>query len=816
MIFVCKRREILIKCGKDIIIVEVSSLDTLFDDIETAKTKTIIKQNNKQVFFIYLKPREFDDVKSHTVKKDDDTIIFHGEGDEIDDTNFKDVSSTNTLTSARVSGMLNSLKMKGYDIGELDYDYVRKDQAYVFIARILQEESDTNVCWLRLLDRETIYGDKRMDIPELNKIFETAMSDANKDDSDLCDEEPNSEEKCVRYLIMFIRRNYAYNELSNKFTLNIDDDVIRYMIKRFPDWFSRIVKRALESYKLKCSLSFSAESTIKMADLKPELGDNIICFDCDVIAVEDRMTVTTQADFKCMNCMAVRSATLNAKRVFDDIMCYQCDRIMKQHRIISTQYVQILWLSEFMTEATHGKPDTIKGKIYGDFVGESFVGQKKRIVGQFKSEKKDRSKYNEIFIDVVTVIDLDDDDILLPTDEELDEWKNLISKLGDDFLTRLTELSYTIIGHIGVKKSSLLAVASAPKTTKKVNNLSELLLGDPGVAKSKIIQETLNLSQKSIFTTGKGNSAAGLTGGMDRISSNSPLVFLPGALTIANEGLAGVDEIDKMNEHDRESMLTAMSEGFVPINKVGVHGTLPTDTTIIAAANPKTGRYRDKPILDQINISEPLLSRFTMIWLMRDVVDEYNDACIAQHILNDMSMGTEITVDSEKIKRFLNYVKLNYYPTLSKEAKKHLQQYYIKVRKLSSRQDRIPVDARKVEDLSKLSIAYARINMRDLVTESDAKKMCELFDESLESFGIDPKNGNIMETFKSKRENNKQEFQDDALKRLRLDGGTFTEDDFIVELARDGAFYTQESAKILFRRLQAKGDIFKNTDDTYR
>lgn len=806
----------MIKCGKDIIIVKVSSLETIFDDIETAKTKTIIKQNEAQKFFIYLKPREFDDVQSHTVTKGDDVIIFHGEGDNIDDTNFKAISNTDIITSARVSGMLNSLKMKGYDIGEMDYNHVRKDQAYAFIVRILQEEDDTNKCWLRLLDREKIYGNKGMDVPELNKIFQSAMNEAEKEDTDLCDDKPNSEEKCVDYFIMYIRRNYDYNELSDKFTLNLDDDVIRYIIKRFPNWFIRMVKRALESYKLKCSLSFNAESTIKMADLNPELADNVICFDCDVIAVEDRMTVTTKADFKCGGCSAVKTVGMNEKRVFDDVMCYECERVMKQHRILLTQFVQMVWLSEFMTEATHGKPDTIKAKIYGDFVGESFVGQKKRIVGQFRSEKKDRSRYNEIFIDVITVIDLDDEDILLPTDDELEEWKKLIAELGDEFLTRLTELSYTIIGHVGVKKASLLAVASAPKTTKKVNNLHELLLGDPGVAKSKILQETLNLSQKSIFTTGKGNSAAGLTGGMDRVSSNSPLVFLPGALTIANEGLAGVDEIDKMNEHDRESMLTAMSEGFVAINKVGVHGTLPTDTTIIAAANPKSGRWKEKPILDQINISEPLLSRFAMIWLMQDIVDEYNDTNIAQHILNDMSMDTEITVNSEKIKRFLNYVKLNYNPILSNEAKKHLQIYYIKIRKISSRQDRIPIDARKVEDLAKMSIAYARINMRDLVTESDAKKMCELFAESLKTFGIDPDSGNIMETFKSKRENNQQEFLDDALNRLRSGDGTFTEDDFIVELARDGTFYSQDQAKTLFKRLQSKGEIFKNPDDTYR
>ncbi len=806
----------MVKCGKDLVVIEVDSLESLFDDVEIAKSKTVIKQNNSLKFFIYIKPMEFDNVSTRTIKKDSDTVIFHGEGDELDDSEFIDVSNTDKIATSRISGMLNSLQMKGYDIGDLNYDHVRKDQAYAFITRIFKEESDTNVCWLKLLERERVYGDKRMDIPELGKIFQTAMSEAGKDETDLCDEIPDTYNKRVNYLIMYIRRNYNYNELSNKFTINLNNNTLWEIMENDPDAFIEMSKNALSYYKLQCSLDFIVDTNVKMIDLKPELDKNMVVFDCEIIAVEDKMSVTIRGDFKCPMCRGVRSATSTNRGMFDDIACFECEKSMKLYRILETKSIQIMWLSESMTDARHGKPSVIKSKIYGDFVGESFVGQKKRIIGQFRSERKDRSKYNEIFIDVIAVIDLDDEDILLPTDDEINEWRKLCEESGDEFLTKLTDLSYTVIGNIGVKKSSILAVVSAPKTTKKINNLHELMVGDPGVAKSHIIKETLKLSQKQILTTGRGNTAAGLTGGMDRVTSNSPLVFLPGALTIANEGLAGVDEIDKMNENDREAMLPAMSEGYVPINKVGVHGILPTDTTIIAGANPKTGRWKDKPILDQITMSEPLLSRFTIIWLIRDIVDEYNDANVAYHILNDMSPDTEITVDSDKIKRFLNYVKINYNPTLSDEAKKYLQQYYVKIRKISSRQDRIPVDARKVEDLAKLSIAYARVNMRDRVTKNDAKLMCELFEESLQSFGIDPENGNIMETFKSRQDVNKQEFLSDALVRLRLDGDTFTEDDFIIELARDGTFYSQDQARVLFKRLQAKGEIFKNPDDTYR
>lgn len=805
----------MIECGKDVVIFEVEKLSVIFDDVEAVKAKTKILMNSDGVYYVYLKPYEFDETKSRTLEKKDGTkIIIHGDGETLDDHEWSNISHNENITEVRLSGILSHLKTQGFNVDDFEYgnESVRNDSAFTYAAKLLKEGKNTNQVWADLFNREKVY-EHPMDIPSLSKVFELALKESGIEESEKPIRLPSSFLEWHDYLIIYVRRNYNYNELSNTFYFDLNDEHIHVMMQVYTKSFTKYIMDILKLHGLEPKLEFISDININIKDIKPDLYDKIISFHCDVIAVEDKMTVTTKADFICDRCQSAKTETCDEHRKIGNVLCSSCDGKMGEYRILESEYVQILWLSEFITESKHGKPNVFKAKLYGDFVGESFVGQKKIIVGQFRQEKKAKTKYNEPFIDIVCVISLDDDEVLLPSGEEIEEWKERVKE--EDFLTELTKSAYTTLGNVEAKKTVLLSSVSAPATSKKINNIAVFLLGDPGTSKSTIMKETMNITQKCIFTTGKGNTAAGLTGGMDRVTSNSPLVFLPGALTIANEGTAIIDEIDKMNPHDREALLTAMAEGFVPINKVGMHGTLPTNTTILAAANPKSGRWKDLPILDQINLTEPLLSRFAIIWLIRDQVDEYRDADIAKHILKEMSTNTENIIDAEKIKKFINYVKMTYVPELTDEAKKHISEYYVRIRGFSKKQNKIPIDPRKIEDLAKLTMAHARIHMRDKADKKDAKAICDIFEESLKSFGIDPNDGNVMETFKTRKQVNKEDFVSDCLQRLGANDETFTEEDFMIDVG-NGLYYNRDQAEVVFQKCVNKGRISKNPDDTYR
>lgn len=482
---------------------------------------------------------------------------------------------------------------------------------------------------------------------------------------------------------------------------------------------------------------------------------------------------------------------------------------------IEAEYVQTIWLSEGITEAKNNTPVVLKCRIFGDVVGESFAGQKKRIIGQFKSVPRKGQRFNDVLIDAISISSLDDTDVQLPTDDELQEWKERV-KDPEKFFDEIIEESYGGIGNIGPKKSCFLSTISAPKTEKRINNVHVLLLGDPGTYKSTLMEETQSFTYKSIFTGGKGNTAAGLTGGMDRPAPNMPLVFLPGALTLANNGTAYIDEIDKMRDHDRESVLIGMAKGYIPINKVGIHGILPANTTIIAAANPKGGRWKpDVPVLDQTNLSEPLLSRFDIVWLIMDEVNEYRDTQISNYSVNQMNQSEEKIIDSKKIMRYINYVKtLN--PELTSEAKKSITQYYVKLRMLSKEQNTLPIDPRKIEGLAKLAMARARLLMKKKTDEDDVKVATDLFEDSLRSFGIDISTGKIQETFKGSRELNKEETVWECINEIKDDRDCFTESEFIDALANTKYFDDESARKELYKWNQKLGRINLNNDGTYR
>ncbi len=267
------------------------------------------------------------------------------------------------------------------------------------------------------------------------------------------------------------------------------------------------------------------------------------------------------------------------------------------------------------------------------------------------------------------------------------------------------------------------------------------------VHNSQLLKYTAQLAPRGLYTTGKGATAAGLTAAVVRDASTGGWTLEAGALVLADRGTACIDEFDKMNEDDRRAIHEAMEQQTISIAKAGIVATLNARTTIIAAANPKRGRY--DPLLsvaDNINLPPTILSRFDLIYVLRDLPQEDRDELVAEHILS-ARMGTNPNVNPpiqlDLLKKYISFARENVSPVLTREAADVIRNYYLEMRGMSGQYSErgsempIALTARQLEALIRLSEARARLFLRNYVTEEDARVAVELMDRMLRQVTYD-------------------------------------------------------------------------------
>ncbi|MEM2963393.1 MAG: minichromosome maintenance protein MCM [Candidatus Anstonellales archaeon] len=343
--------------------------------------------------------------------------------------------------------------------------------------------------------------------------------------------------------------------------------------------------------------------------------------------------------------------------------------------------------------------------------------------------------------------------------------------------TRMVKsLAPSIYGHEEVKEGILLQLFGGTRDKKLEgtggvvrDDMHILLIGDPGAAKTRFLLNVTALAPKSIYVSGKTATGVGLTASAERDEmGEGGWTLKAGALVIASGGIGAIDEFDKIEESERAIMHEVMESQTISIAKAGIVAKFRAKTAILAAANPKMGRFDPgKPPGEQFDIPTTLLSRFDLIFPIIDIMDEEKDTKLAQHILKIHRKAAERSaleegdekeregefkeevsdpdqISQELLRKYISYARKEIRPVLTPEAENRLQDYYVQLRSQAKRSGGgVPITPRQIEGLIRMSEASAKIRLSEKVELQDAERAIRLMDWILHKVYTDRETGRI-------------------------------------------------------------------------
>ncbi|MDD5253561.1 MAG: minichromosome maintenance protein MCM [Candidatus Nanoarchaeia archaeon] len=339
--------------------------------------------------------------------------------------------------------------------------------------------------------------------------------------------------------------------------------------------------------------------------------------------------------------------------------------------------------------------------------------------------------------------------------EKDEEEINLLSKDKNIYEKLSKTIAPSIYGYSEIKEALILQLLGGSKKiredgTRTRGDLHILLVGDPGSGKSQILQFISKCAPKAKYISGKGASAAGLTASVVRDEFIKGWALEAGALVLANNGIACLDELDKVSVEDTSALHEAMEQQTISIAKANIQATLKSETTILAAANPKLSRFDPfKPIASQINMPPTLINRFDLIFAMRDIPNKDVDSKIASHMLN-IQQSPELLkyeVPLPLLRKYIAYARQRVNPKLTDQAVDEIKSFYVGLRNTSQTGGDeikpIPISARQLEALVRLTEASAKVRLSKKATRDDARRAITLLKYCLMQVGYDYETGQI-------------------------------------------------------------------------
>ena len=463
-----------------------------------------------------------------------------------------------------------------------------------------------------------------------------------------------------------------------------------------------------------------------------------------------------QASFKCKRCGTVSRTEqtgpfLKAPFECTDPSCRQkgpFEFIQEESTFIDSQELR---LQEKPEDLPPGQlPRTLNVKLVGtEIVDLARPGDHVSIVGVVRAVAPSRPGIGKLR---TFILHLDSNSLeVLGKEPETsppspEEEEKILQLAKDPWVHKkiISSIAPSIYGYEHIKEAIMYllfgGVSKALPDITVRGEMNALLIGDPGTAKSQLLQYVARIAPRGLYTSGRGTTAAGLTAAVIREKGGS-MSLEAGALVLADKGIACIDEMDKMRPEDRVAIHEAMEQHTVSVAKGGIVATLNARTTILAAANPSLGRYEPhRTVAENISLPVTILSRFDLIFVLRDIPNKDADGKMSDHILEIHRKGispVEAPIPAELMRKYISYSK-SIKPALGKDALKRLGDFYLAMRSASETEGSpVAITARQLESLVRVAEARARAALKKEVTAEDAEAAIAIMKRSLEEVGID-------------------------------------------------------------------------------
>ncbi len=480
------------------------------------------------------------------------------------------------------------------------------------------------------------------------------------------------------------------------------------------------------------------------------------------------------------------------------------------------------------------KPATLDVRVTGDLVRRIKPGDRVRIGSKLEKDYDDESPTADIVASANSIEKQQTDFEDIDWEEHIDRIKEIASS-GNAVQKVVDSIKPSHRGDAMVKEAIALQMfGGVEKTLPDGSEIRAephiLLVGDPGTDKTGLLQYAADLSPRSVQTSGKSTTSAGLTcAAVNTDFGDGGWTLEAGALVEATGGLCAIDEFDKVDEEDRLGANQAMSQGKITPAKAGIKNVeLPAKTTVLAAANPKYGRFDQyEPMGDQIELDPTTFSRFDLIFTMTDQPDPTTDANMAEHILRGHQEGAELAngeeaedggslepaIEPEVLRAYIAYAKQNVKPVLTEAALDRVKDYYTMIRSQGADEDApVPITPRKLDALVRLADASAKMRLSNQTTVDDVERVIDIMQQALKDVGIDPETGemdaDVVETGTSKAQRDRIKTVKTVIEDLEMKHEEGAPMEKVLEiLSEDGM--PEARAEDEIENLRKKGEVYE-------
>ena len=528
--------------------------------------------------------------------------------------------------------------------------------------------------------------------------------------------------------------------------------------------------------------------------------------------------------FECRGCMRLHEVEqTSANHIIEPSLCSECGGrsfrlLQEESKYVDTQTARMQEPLENLSGGT--EPKQMLMILEDDLVDKLNPGDKVRITGTLKTFREERSgKFkNYIYVNHIEALEQEFEELHLSEEDEEEILE--LSKDPHIYEKIIKSTAPSIKGYRDVKEAIALqlfggASKQLEDETKLRGDIHILIVGDPGIGKSQILKYVSRLAPRSIYTSGKGTTGAGLTAAAvrDELGGWS---LEAGALVLGDQGNVCVDELDKMRSEDRSALHEALEQQTVSIAKAGIMATLNSRCSVLAAANPKFGRFdRYKILAEQIDLPAPIISRFDLIFVIEDKPSREKDSELAEHILKTHQFNTvDYEIEPELLRKYIAYARKNVNPRLTEDANNVLKEFYVSTRNSNpEEQGAVPITARQLEAIIRLSEASAKIKLKETVEREDAEKAVRLQMACLKEVGVDPETGEIDSDIVSggtpKSDRDKIKLVTEEIKQLEEEYNGEAPLNVILSNMSDKYGVSEDKTEQIIKNLRQKGVIYE-------